>query len=98
MTKNNQSLTDAKSEIEKLKQQKNELQIEADTNKTKIEEIKESNSKDRKFKQKLAIKVFNATGEDLESLLKLDLETLYSKSNEGKGGLILEGISNLVLT
>ena len=103
LTENNQALTDAKCKIEKLKKEKSELQIEADRNKNKIEEMEVSNAKDRTFKDKLAIKVFNAslcktTHENLGSLLKLDLEELYSKSNEDKGGLISEGISNLVLT
>ena len=96
-------LADAKCEIEKLKKEKSELQIEADGNKKQIDEMKESNAKDRTFKDKLAINVFNAnlgkaTHEELGSLLKLDLEELYSKSNEDKGGLISEGISNLVIT
>ena len=102
-TENNQALTDAKCEIGKLKKEKRELQIEADGNKNKIEEMEVSNAKDQTFKDKLAIKVFSAslckaTHEKLESLLKLDLEELYSKSNEDKGGLISKGISNLVLT
>ena len=96
-------LADAKCEIEKLKKGKSELQIEADGNKKQIDEMKESNAKDRTFKDKLAINVFNAnlgkaTHEELGSLLKLDLEELYSKSNEDKGGLISEDISNLVVT
>lgn len=96
-------VADAKCEIEKLKKEKRELQIEVDENKNKIDEMKESNAKDRTFKDKLAINVFNAnlgkaTHEELGSLLKLDLEDLYSKSNEDKGGLISEDISNLVVT
>ena len=96
-------VADAKCEIEKLKKDKSELQIEADGNKKQIDEMKESNAKDRTFKDKLAINVFNAnlgkaTHEELGSLLKLDLEDLYSKSNEDKGGLISEDISNLVVT
>ena len=95
MTENNQALTDAKCEIEKLEKEKSELQIESNLNLTKIKDMKEAHAKDRKFKQKLAIKVFNfhPNLEDLESLLKLDLEELYSKSNEDKGGLITESIS-----
>ena len=79
LTENKQALTEAKCEIEKLEKEKSELQQEAEMNKTKIEEMKELNSKGRKFKQKLAVKVFNDTGEDLESLLTLDLEELFLK-------------------
>ena len=103
LTAKSKALTDAIYEIEKLKKEKSALQIEADGNKNKIDEMKESNAKDRTFKDKLAINVFNANlgkaaHEELGSLLKLDLEELYSKSNEDKGGLISEGILYLVLT
>ena len=78
----NTALAIEKAETEKLKQEKNKLKLEVVENDIKISELKQSNAEARKFRDKIAIKIFNSTGEDLQAILKLTNEELLSKFND----------------
>ena len=67
---------DAKRDLEKLKQ---ELSLKSAMTNINTTEQKESDVKARKITNKLVVKIFNATGEDLESLMSLKPDELISR-------------------
>ena len=84
---------DASCELEKHKQEKRNWQAEADMKNTIIEDLEESiekaqqgeklkqesDVKARKIIDQLVVKIFRATGEDLQSLISLKPEELISR-------------------
>ena len=66
---------------EKEKSEQNDLQVKINAQDLKIEILEDSKAKLQKLKQLLATKVFlvNPKGENLESLINLEIEDLFSK-------------------
>ena len=66
------------------KSKQNDLQVKIDAQDLKIEILEDSKAKLQKLKQILATKVFlvNPKGENLESLINLEIEDLFSKYDQ----------------
>ena len=66
------------------KSKQNDLQVKIDAQDLKIEILEDSKAKLQKMKQLLATKVFlvDPKGENLESLMNLEIEDLFSKYDQ----------------
>ena len=80
-------LNETKKELQAMKEEKseqNDVQEEMVAKDVRIKELEESKAKLQKLKQLLATTIFlaNPKGENLESLLKLEIEDLFSKYDQ----------------
>ena len=82
---------ETKETLDTAKFENGTLKLEAVQNATKIQELEEFNVNARKFRDQLVIRIFNITGEDLQSILKLTNEELLSKFSE----TLLEDLTDL---
>ena len=81
-------LDETKKELQAMKEEKSEqnyLGEEMVAKDVRIKELEDSKAKLQKMKQLLATTIFlaNPKGENLESLLKLEIEDLFSKYDQG---------------
>ena len=69
---------------EEQKSEQNDLQVKINAQDLKIEILEDSKAKLQKLKQLLATKIFlvNPKGENLESLIHLEIEDLFSKYDQ----------------